>query len=97
MHHRLYLVSYDISDPARLRRVHRTCRGYGDAVQYSVFVCTLTERGLATLRLRLERHLNHREDQVLIIDVGPAHDRTLQRFTALGRAFEPRPRRAHIV
>jgi CRISPR-associated endonuclease Cas2 len=37
-----YLVAYDIADPKRLQRVHRTMRGYGDPLQYSVFRCILS-------------------------------------------------------
>src|SRR5437870_5051974 len=37
-----YIVAYDIADPKRLQRVHRTMRGYGDPLQYSVFRCILS-------------------------------------------------------
>ena len=37
-----YLVSYDICDDKRLRKVFQTMRGYGDHLQYSVFQCQLT-------------------------------------------------------
>jgi CRISPR-associated protein Cas2 len=32
-----YLVSYDISDPKRLRKVARSLEGFGVRLQYSVF------------------------------------------------------------
>ena len=32
-----HIAAYDISDPARLRRVHRKMNWFGDAWQYSVF------------------------------------------------------------
>ena len=35
-----HIVAYDVSDPARLRRVHRKMNGFGDALQYSVFACS---------------------------------------------------------
>ena len=34
-----YLVSYDISDPKRLRQVHKTVKDFGWPMQYSVFIC----------------------------------------------------------
>ncbi len=37
-----YIVAYDMADPERLQRVHRTMRGYGDPLQYSVFRCMLS-------------------------------------------------------
>lgn len=49
----LYLVSYDIRCPKRLRRVFRTMRGYGEWLQLSVFQCRLD----AMKRLRLEADL----------------------------------------
>ena len=42
-----YLVSYDICDPKRLRRVARSLEGFGVRLQYSVFECPLDELRLA--------------------------------------------------
>ena len=38
-----YVVSYDIMDPKRLHHVHRTMKGFGDPLHYSIFRCNLTE------------------------------------------------------
>jgi CRISPR-associated protein Cas2 len=38
----LYVVTYDISDKKRLRKVFRLMRGYGDHLQLSVFRCELS-------------------------------------------------------
>ncbi len=70
---RHYIVSYDISDPARLRRVHRTVRDFGDALQLSVFACRLSPRDLAALDARLRKTINTHEDQIILIDLGPCH------------------------
>ena len=40
----LYVVTYDISDQKRWRRVFRVMNGYGDWVQFSVFQCRMGER-----------------------------------------------------
>ena len=39
-----HIVAYDVSDPARLRRVHRKMNGFGDPLQYSVFACDLSAK-----------------------------------------------------
>ncbi|MDR1568783.1 MAG: CRISPR-associated endonuclease Cas2, partial [Streptococcaceae bacterium] len=41
--YRYYLVSYDISDDTRLRKVHKLLKGYGTRWQRSVFFCKLKE------------------------------------------------------
>mgnify|MGYP000653098870 CR=1 FL=1 len=37
-----YVVCYDVREPKRLRKMHHTLLGYGDPLQYSVFVCDLS-------------------------------------------------------
>ena len=44
-----YVVSYDIMDPKRLHRVHKTMKGFGDPIHYSVFRCLLTAKGKVEL------------------------------------------------
>lgn len=94
-----YIVSYDISDPQRLRRVHRTMRGYGDALQYSVFRCDLSPSERILLIEDLTKIINHREDQVMIINLGPAEGRGRESIETIGRAqgTEPEERIAVIV
>ena len=60
-----YLVSYDICDPKRLRRVARTMEGFGVRLQYSVFECPLDSLRLEKLKAELHPLLNHDEDQVI--------------------------------
>ena len=66
-----YVVTYDISDPKRLRRVYRLMLGWGDHLQLSVFQCELSARELVELRLALSEVVNHNEDQVLFCLLGP--------------------------
>ena len=40
---RTYIVTYDISNNKRWRRVFKTMNGFGDWVQLSVFQCRLTD------------------------------------------------------
>lgn len=61
-----YLVSYDIRDQSRYRRAHKLIKGYGQAVQYSVFRCKLSRAQLAALRWELACILDG-EDSLLIV------------------------------
>ena len=84
-----YLVTYDISNDFRLRKVHKTMRGFGDHLQYSVFECQMTRTDLARCRHLLSEIINHREDQVLFVDLGPVDGRGDRVITALGRSYTP--------
>ena len=68
---RFVLVSYDIADDKRLRQVFRLLRGYGDRLQYSVFLCQLTEKDVVVLSERIKDIIHHKEDQVILIGLGP--------------------------
>lgn len=92
-----YIVSYDISDPKRLRLVFRTMRGYGDHLQLSVFRCELNHRELVELRTKLDATIKHDEDQVLFVDVGPADGRGRTSIGAIGRAYTHPERHAIVV
>lgn len=95
-----YIVSYDICDPHRLRRVHRTMRDFGDGIQLSVFACELSDRDLAVLQCRLLEILNQREDQVLFIKLGQAGgagDEPPPRCSVLGRRLAPGLARLLVV
>lgn len=70
-HH--YIVSYDICDPTRLRRVHRAVRDFGDPLQLSVFACMLTPLDRSTLEARLLDIIDTTIDQVMLVRLGPVH------------------------
>lgn len=82
-----YLVCYDISDEKRLRQVFKTMRGFGDHLQFSVFECQFTAMDLARCRSALASIINHQEDQVLFVNLGPAEGRGDRVITALGRPY----------
>lgn len=94
-----YIVSYDISDPKRLRLVHKTMLGYGEPLQYSVFCCDLSASARIMLIAALSEIIDHREDQVMLIDIGPADGRGTQSIETVGRAMrkERLERRTVIV
>ncbi|MCS7316484.1 MAG: CRISPR-associated endonuclease Cas2 [Bryobacterales bacterium] len=61
---RLYLISYDISDPRRLQRVHAFLKKHAMPVQYSVFVARVSERRLVNLLAEINRRIDPRWDDV---------------------------------
>lgn len=92
-----YVVTYDICDPKRLRRVFRVMLGYGEHLQYSVFRCELSDREVVELRWRLNDIIHHDQDQVLFVSVGPADGKARQAFSAIGRPYDHEEKRAIVV
>jgi len=88
MRHR-YIVSYDIADKKRLRHVFKTMNGYGDAVQYSVFSCELSEQERELMVTALDDIIHHDADQVMLVDLGPVNGQELGRIRVLGRRSPP--------
>jgi CRISPR-associated protein Cas2 len=82
MARRRYLVAYDIRDDRRLRNIATCMEGYGARVQYSVFVCDLSDRERVLMRGDVETLMKVSEDSVMIIDLGVAGDSS--RFLFLG-------------
>lgn len=92
-----YIVTYDVCDPKRLRKVFRVLIGYGDHLQLSVFRCELSHRELVELRAKLARAIHHDHDQVLFVDIGPVEGRGAGSITALGKVYLVPERRVVIV
>jgi CRISPR-associated protein Cas2 len=92
-----FVVCYDVRDPRRLHKTHETMLGYGDPLQYSVFVCDLS----ASERLLMEEALldvvKLPDDWVHIIDLGPAAGRALRRIRSLGNRAFAGPERHRVV
>jgi CRISPR-associated protein Cas2 len=93
---RLYIVTYDIADERRWRRVFRIMQGYGRWLQLSVFQCRLSAQRRAELATRLEAVINGKDDHVLILDLGPA-DKVDPRVESLGKTFEAVTRTAIVI
>lgn len=62
-----YIVTYDIRDPKRLNKVHKTMCDYGNPRQYSVFECVLTDKNLVKMKHKLNEIIDREDDQILII------------------------------
>ena len=82
---RCYLVCYDIRDPKRLRRVHKVLKGYGEAWQFSVFFCVLKDIDRVRLQTDLEEQMNQKEDQAMILDLGPNEKEAREAATVIGQ------------
>ena len=79
-----YLVCYDVADDKRLRKVFKTCGNFGDHLQFSVFECDLNPSEKIELETALSDIINHDEDQVIFVALGPSEGRGDRVITALG-------------
>lgn len=61
---RSWIISYDITEPRRLRQVHGFLTKHAHAVQYSVFLAVCTERQLDRLLASLEGQISPTLDDV---------------------------------
>ncbi|MCE2970533.1 MAG: CRISPR-associated endonuclease Cas2 [Burkholderiales bacterium] len=86
MAERLYLVAYDIRSARRWRRLYRLLQGYGSWVQLSVFQCRLSPQRHAELSGAMDTLIDHREDQVLLVDLGPVETAQVK-FASFGRRY----------
>ena len=85
----LYVVTYDVRDDKRWRRVFKLMRGHGDHLQYSVFRCELNDRERAGLIEKLAAVIKKDEDQVLLFPLGPAGGQREVSVHAVGVAYAP--------
>ena len=93
---RTYIVTYDIADSRRWRRVFKTLNGFGEWLQLSVFQCRLSRRRRAELEARLEKLIKVGQDHVLVIDIGPA-DKTHIAIMSMGKTYEAIKRQAVVL
>jgi CRISPR-associated protein Cas2 len=63
-----YVISYDISDSKRWKKVYKRLNGYGRRLQYSIFRCRLTKIEVEKLRWELEKDLSI-DDKLLILNI----------------------------
>jgi len=82
-----YLVCYDIANEKRLRKVFKTCVNFGDHLQFSVFECDLNPSEKIELESALANIINHDEDQVIFVSLGPAEGRGERVITSLGLPY----------
>lgn len=92
----VYLVCYDISDQKRWRKIYRTMKGYGAWLQLSVFQCRLKREDLLQMTDTLTEIMNRQEDNLLVIDIGPAENISLK-VASYGRPFQPIEQGAVVI
>ena len=93
---RLYLVTYDICEPKRLRKVFKTMQGFGEHLQLSVFQCDLTAIDRIEMQAALQKIIDPEDDKVLIIDLGGSDPYPVKSFQVLGKQVEL-VRRAPVI
>ena len=96
MDEHLYIIAYDISDQKRWRSIFKLLHGYGEWLQLSVFQCRLSRRRHAELVATLDEIIHHREDHVILMDLGLA-DSVKPRVVSLGKDFQPLEKEPVIV
>ena len=93
---RRYLVCYDVTDARRLRETHKKMLGFGDPIQYSVFVCDLSAKERVLLEQALTVVINLKEDRVLFADMGRLAGRRSENLAVLGTGRLPEQRSAVV-
>jgi len=68
-----WIVCYDIADPKRLASVGKTMKDFGARLQFSVFHCELSDVDVVRMRERLRDLIDHAQDRILFIRLGPVH------------------------
>ena len=91
-----YIVTYDIREPKRWRRIFKLMHGYGEWLQLSVFQCRLSRRRHAELIAMLDEMIHHTDDHVLLLDLGLA-DQVQPQVVSLGKEFEAIERKPVVV
>jgi CRISPR-associated protein Cas2 len=82
-----FIVTYDIADEKRLRRVFKACKNFGNHLQFSVFECDLSPSERVQMESELKALIHHADDQVLFIALGPAETRGSRVISALGKSY----------
>ena len=90
MARRRYIITYDISDPKRLRGVAKTLEGYGMRLQFSVFECLLDSMRLSKAKAALQSIIDASEDQILFIYLGPEATDVGLSMESIGRPYRQR-------
>lgn len=82
-----WIVTYDICEAKRLRKVFETCKQFGVHLQYSVFECDLDPRQRVDMERQLTEIIHHQQDQVLFIELGPTEGRGDRAISAIGLPY----------
>ncbi len=83
-----YLVTYDICTDKRRVRLHNKLKGFGVAVQYSVFECLLDAKEKAKMLQAIQKIIHTRQDAVRVYTVCAACDEKTTIMPKLGKHTE---------
>lgn len=86
---RLYLCTYDMADDKRRTRMFQTLKDHGEHVQFSVFLCELTYPEFIHLQALSRSILHEKEDQLLLLDIGPPGLDWTQQLACIGKHWTP--------
>ncbi|MGI6683601.1 MAG: CRISPR-associated endonuclease Cas2 [Myxococcota bacterium] len=92
-----YIVTYDISDDKRLRKIFKKMKTFGLHIQLSVFECELSARELAIMKAALAPLVQNYLDQVLIFDLGPVDGRGKKAIQSIGFPYTPIKREPVVI
>ena len=65
-----YVIAYDVADDRRRDAVAKVLGGYGNRVEYSVFIVVCTKAALLRLRRKLTGAIDREEDAILVALLG---------------------------
>ena len=88
------VIAYDIPDDKRRTRLHKLLRRYGDAVQYSIFECLISDAQFDELRRAVAKIIVEGEDNLRYYDICAACKRLTK---TLGRAITTTEQQAYII
>lgn len=91
------LIAYDVPDDRRRTRLAKVLEGYGDRVQYSVFVVDCAPARLRRLKDEVEDVIALAEDSVLFCDLGLTAHVEDSRFTYIGQTRDITPEGPLII
>lgn len=89
-------MCYDVSDPQRLAQTYKKMNGYGEPVQYSVFVCDLNDKEIIIMKEDLGNLLNLAEDRILMINIGSV-DKSKDRVSTMGMPLETQKEASIVI
>lgn len=86
----IYIISYDIRDPRRLRKVAKVMEDFGIRVQYSVFECELSPRLLDLVRERATAQMDLDEDSLRVYRLCADCEGHIERHGTIASLESPR-------
>jgi len=94
---RCYLISYDITEPKRWRKVYKLMMGAGDPLQYSVFRSELSAAERILLLEKLMPAINQGEDRIMMADLGQVNSDADDRVEFFGAPPLVTPTRGAVI